>query len=126
MRIVKIDATYHSAKTLEKCLQEAERVKKNMYLEACLQQRRKFLPFVSSVDELLGVEATATLKRIDSDLTTKWRQPYSRTYGYVNSRIFITLMWATHRCIRGSRVPAHNISVQHLQWEYGTKINLFM
>ena len=35
-----------------------------MYLEACLQQRRQFSPFVASVDGLLGVEAMATPKRL--------------------------------------------------------------
>ena len=39
-----------------------------MYLEACLQQRRHFSPFVASVDGLMGVEAMATLKRIASRL----------------------------------------------------------
>ena len=83
-----------------------------MYLEACLQQRRHFSPFVASVDGLLGVEATANLKRIASRLATKWRQPYSKTFGYVKSRVAITLVRATHRCLRGSWVPAYRISVQ--------------
>ena len=55
----------------EKCLQEAERGKKWMYLEACLQQRRHFSHFVASVDGLLGVEATSTLKRLANRLATK-------------------------------------------------------
>ena len=42
-----------------------------MYLEACLQQRRHFSPFIASVDGLLGVEATNTLKRIVSRLATQ-------------------------------------------------------
>ena len=42
-----------------------------MYLEAFLQQHRHFSPFVASVEGLLGVEATATLKRIASRLATK-------------------------------------------------------
>ena len=50
--------------------------KKKMYLEACLQQCRHFYPFVASVDRLLGVEATATLKRIASCLANKWKQSY--------------------------------------------------
>ena len=70
-----------------------------MYLEACLQQRRHFSSFVALVDRLLGVEATATLKRLASRLATKWKQSYSKTCGYVNSRIAITLVRATHRCI---------------------------
>ena len=83
-----------------------------MYLEACLQQRRHFSPFVASVDKLLEVEATTTLKRIASRLSTKWKQPYSKTYGYFKIRVAITLVHTTHRCIRGSGVPAHRISVQ--------------
>ena len=47
-----------------------------MYLEACLQHRRNFSPFVASVDGILGVGATATLKRLAIRLATKWKQPY--------------------------------------------------
>ena len=96
-----------------------------MYLAAYLQQRRKFSPFVASVDGILGVEATATLKRLSIRLSTKWKQPYSKTCGYVKSRIVITLVRATHRCIRGSRIPEHRISVQQPQWEGGVGLNLF-
>ena len=99
--------------------------KKKMYLEACLQQRRHFYPFVASVDGLLGVEATANLKMIASSLATKWRKPYSKTCGYVKSRVAITLVRATHRCLCGSQVYAHRISVQRPQWEDGAGLNLF-
>ena len=95
-----------------------------MYLEACLQQRRTFSTFVASLDGFLGVEVTATLKSIASRLGTKWRKPYSKTCGYVKSRIAITLVRATHRCIQGSRMPAHQFSVQRPQWEDGTGLNL--
>ena len=125
MRVVNTDALYHVRKTPEKCLHEAERGKKKTYPEACLHQRRHFSPFVDSVDGLLGVEATDTLKRIASCLATKCRQPYSKTCGYVKSRVAITLVRATHRCIRGSQVPAHRISVQQPQWEDGAGLNLF-
>ena len=104
MRVMNTDAKCHSAKPPEKYLQEPERAKKRMYLEACLQQCRHFCPFVSLVDIFLGVAVTATLKRIASRLDTKWRQPYSRTCGYVKSRIAITMVRATHWCIWGSRV----------------------
>ena len=33
-----------------------------------------FFPFVTSVDELLGVEAVATMKKIAIRLSTKWQQ----------------------------------------------------
>ena len=115
MRVVNTDAKFYWGRTPEKCLEEAEKGKKKMYLEACLQQCRHFSPFVASVDGLLGVEATATLKRIPSPLASKWKQPYSQKCGYVA----ITMVRATHRCIRGSRVPAHRISLQRPQWEDG-------
>ena len=101
MRVVNTDAKSHLAKTPEKYLHEAERANMNMYLEACLQQHPHFYPFVASINGLLGVEATDTLKMIASCFETKWQQPYSRTCGYVKSRISITLVPATHRCIRG-------------------------
>ena len=100
MRFVNTYARSHSENPLEKCLQEAKRAKKLMYLEACLQQRRHFSPFVSSFDVLMGVQETYTLKMISICLAKNWRQPYPRTCGYFNSRFSITLVRATHRCIQ--------------------------
>ena len=125
MRVMNTDSKNHAVKTPENCLQEAERGKKRMYLEACLQNRRHFSPFVVLVDGFLGVEVTATLKMLDSRLATKWRQPYSRTCGNVKSSNAITLVRATHRCIRGSRVLVHQISIQRLQWEDRAGLKLF-
>ena len=125
MRVVNTDALMHRTKDPKRCLHEAERGGKRMYLEACLQQRRHFSAFVASVDGLLGVETTATLKRLASRLATKWKKFYSKTCGYVKSKISITLVRATHHCIRGSWVPAHLISVQQPQWEDSAGLNLF-
>ena len=106
-------------------MQEEEIAKRRMYMDACLQKLRHFSPLFASVDGLLGVEATDTLKIIASRLATKWRQPYSRTCGYVNIRISVNLVRSTHRCIRGSRVTAHRIRVQLPQWEDGAGLKLF-
>ena len=59
MHVVNTDTKSYWERFPERCLEEAERGKKKMYLEACLQQRRHLSPFVSSVDGLLGVEVTA-------------------------------------------------------------------
>ena len=72
--VMNTDAKSYWEKSLEKFLEEEEQSKKKMYLECCLQQRRHFSPFVASFDGLLGVEVTATLKRIASCLASKWRQ----------------------------------------------------
>ena len=111
MRVLKTDAKSYLSKTQETFLQESEQAKKNIYLEACLQQHQQLLPFVASIYGLLGVEAMAKLKRIAIRLATKWQQSYSRTCGYFNSRIAITLVWTTHQCFWGYRVMAHKISV---------------
>ena len=92
--------------------------------EACIQQRRHFSPLFALVDGLICVEATENLKRLAIFLATKWKQPYSKMCGYIKSRIAIILVRATHCCIRGSRVPAHHISVQRPQWEDGAGFNL--
>ena len=125
MRVVNTDAKSYWEKSPEKCLEKAEKINKKMYLEACLQQCRNLPPFVASVGGLLGVEATATMKRISSHLASKWRQSYSKTCGYFMSRIATTLVRAIHWCIRGSRVPAQEISVQRPQWEDGADLALF-
>ena len=39
MRVVNTDTLSYVQKTPEKCLHEAEREKKKMYVKACLQQR---------------------------------------------------------------------------------------
>ena len=44
MRVVNTNTLTYQSKAPEKCLHEAEQGKKNMYLEACLQQRRHFSP----------------------------------------------------------------------------------
>ena len=47
--------------------------KKRMNLEAFLQQRRHFSPFVALEDGMLEVEATTTLKRLAIHLAKKWK-----------------------------------------------------
>ena len=68
------DALTHRGKESERCLHKEEQERNKMYLEACLQKRRHFSPFVASVDGLLGVEDRAALKKLASCLATKWKQ----------------------------------------------------
>ena len=67
----------------------------------------------------------ATLKRINSSLAQKWKEPYSCTCGYVKSRVAITFVRTTHYCIQGFRVPVSHISVTRPQWEDGAVLHLF-
>jgi hypothetical protein len=98
-------------------LQEKEKERK--YLGACLENRRHFTPFVLSVDGLLGREDKTFAKRLAAKLAGKWQKPYSQVCGHVKARLSIAAVRATHLCLRGSRVPAHNISIRFLRWEDG-------
>ena len=116
VRISNTDAKSYRSRTPAKVLESQEREKKKKYLEACLENRRHFTPFVVSADGLKGREATALLRRLSSLLAKKWQKPYSVVCGYINMRISIAIVRATHLCLRGSRVPASQIS-RRPQWE---------
>ena len=71
MRVVNMDAASCLQKMPEKSLGVSERDKKRKYLDSCLQQRHHFSPFVVSINGILGTEAEAKLKCLDSRLTIK-------------------------------------------------------
>ena len=83
---------------LEKSLLSVER-KKSKDLDACLQKLQNLPPFIVPVDGLLSIEAESMLKRLASGLTTKWRQPYYMTCGYIHIRVSIKIM-------RAPRIPS--------------------
>ena len=97
--VVNMDVASYLQKTLDKILAVTEREKKRNCLDFCLQQRRHFYPFIVSVNGLLGIYAEAMMKRLYRSLSTKWWQPYSRTFGYVQSRFAITILQTTNYCI---------------------------
>ena len=106
-------------------MDNAEREKKKKYQHTCLNKCRNYTPFVALVDILLWVAAEATLECLASRLTTKWKDPYSRTCGYVKSRVVITLVRSTHSYIQGGKVPVTQISVTRPQWENRAGLHLF-
>ena len=112
MQVVNMGAPFYLSKNPKKCLENTEKEKNRNYLEACLKQRQNFTPFVASVDSLLRIEAAVTLKCIVSRLPKKWKEPFSRTCRYMKSRVAITIVRATHHCIRGAKVPASQFSVK--------------
>ncbi len=116
VRITDTDAKSYRSKDPHKVLAQHERKKKRKYLDACLAQRRHFTPFVVSTDGLVGRVAKELLKRLSLRLSDKWEQPYSVVRGFVNARISIAIVRATHLCLRGLRVSASKIS-RRFQWE---------
>ena len=54
IRIVNLDAGSYLRITTEKALAKADKEKKNLYLQACLERRRTFTPVVYSADGIPG------------------------------------------------------------------------
>jgi hypothetical protein len=106
-------------------LEAHEKEKKKKYLKPCLEQRRHFIPFVVSTDDLIGKEAKTFLKKLSSLLAEKWEKPYSVVCGYVNAQVSIAIVQATHRCLRGSRIPTSQMSHCRPQWEGKAGLGLF-
>ena len=65
--------------------------------------------FVVSTDGLLGKEAKILLKKLSAMLAEKWEKPYSEVCGYVNARMSIAIVRATHLCLRGSYSDEQNV-----------------
>ena len=126
VRVTDTDCKSYCRRDPMKVLASQEKEKKRKYLKPCLDQRRDFVPFVVSVDGLIAREAKATLQRLASLISEKWRRPYSVVCGYVQARISIAIARATNRCLRGARIPAHAMSNAHFpEWFDGSGFSLY-
>jgi hypothetical protein len=121
VRVADTDSKSCCKRTPFKVLESQEKEKKRKHLGAwCLENRRHFTPFVLSVDGLLGREAKTFAKR----LAGKWQKPCLQVCGCVKAWLSTAAVRATHLCLHGSRVPAHNISTRFLQWEDGAGLSM--
>jgi hypothetical protein len=123
--ITDVDTKSQQSKDPHKVLEAHEREKKKKYFEARLKQPRHFSPFVASTDGLLGKESRTLLKKLSALLAEKWEKPYSEICGYVNTRMSIAMVQASHLCLRDSRIPMSQISNHRPQWEDKTGLGLF-
>ena len=124
VRVTDLDCKSNRNTAPEKVLKRNERKKKSKYLQACLKQRRSFVPFVVSTDGMLGYEANNLAQRLAKKLAEKWNLPYSQVCGIVRARVSIAIARATHMCLRGSRIPANKMS-RRVQWDDGAGVGLF-
>ena len=124
-RVTDTDQPSYLSSTPAKTIAKQEREKKQKYLETCLEQRRHFAPYVVDTYGMLGEEAKAFNKRIGSMLAAKWKSPYSAVMGFVNARVSIAILRATHLCLRGSRVPYRHISTKRSDWDDGAGLGMF-
>jgi hypothetical protein len=49
-------------------------------------------------DVMMGCEASTFAKRLSAKLAEKWQKPYLQVCGYINNRLSIDIICATHLC----------------------------
>ena len=125
VRVTDTDAPSYRTRNPYSVIKSQEAEKKKKYLRLCLEQRRIFVPFVVSVDGLIGKEGRSPLlKQLSLPLAEKWKKPQSVVAGIVLSRMIFAILWATNYCIWGSRTPFHKVS-REIQWDGGSGIVLY-
>ncbi len=48
---------------------------------------------------MIGKESKLLLKKLSALLSEKWEKPYSEVCGFINARMSIAIMCATHLCL---------------------------
>lgn len=120
VKVVNLSSKSYADKEVTGVMEQAEEVKNKKYKASCEAQRRSFIPFICSADGLFGGEADRMMKIIVKTLAKKWYTPYAVICGFVGSRMGIAMIRATHRCLRGSRIPARVMSTYRPMWEDGS------
>ena len=95
--------------TPEKALAKAEKEKKDLYLQACLEHRSTFTPMVYSADRIPGAEALAAQKRSATLLSYKLKREYSEMCGFVRERMSLAIVRSNSLllcgpCDKGARI----------------------
>ena len=83
LRIFNLNVGSYLRMTPEKTLAKAEKEKKHLYLQACLERRRTFTSMVYYVDGIPGAEALAAQNRLAALLSYKLKQEYLEMCGFV-------------------------------------------
>ena len=89
--------------TPEKALAKADKEKKDLYLQACLEHRSTFTPMVYSADGIPGAEALAAQERLDALLSYKLKREYSEMCGFVRARMSLAIVRSNSLLLRGPR-----------------------
>ena len=101
IRIVDLDAGSYLPMTPEKALEKAEKEKKELYLQACLECRSTFTIMVYSADGIPGAEALTAQKRLAALLSYKLKREYSEMCGFVQARMSLATVRSNSLILRG-------------------------
>ena len=103
IRIVNLDVGSYLCMPPEKALAKAEKEKKDLFLQACLERKRTFTPMVKSVEGIPGAEALAVPRRLDTLLSYKLKREYSEMCGFVRARMLLAIVRSKSLLIRVPR-----------------------
>ena len=103
IRIVNLGAGSYLHMMPEKALTKAEKEKKDLYLQACLERRRTFTPMVYSADGIPRAEALDAHKRLAALLSYKLKQEYSEMCGFVRARMSLAIVRSNSLLLRDPR-----------------------
>lgn len=104
VRLTDTDQPSYVGKKVESVLLLHEREKKGKYLEDCIEARKDFTPFISSVDGVLSREAHLFIKQLIRFQFQKWDKTIMEVSNYIYTRLSLAILKATHQCLRGARV----------------------
>ena len=74
IQIFNLDTGSYLCRTPEKDLAKAEKEKKDLYLDSCLERRRTFTPMVYSAKGIPGAEALDVQKRLAALISYKLKR----------------------------------------------------
>ena len=93
----------NSHSSLPSSYRHHESLKRRLYECVREVEHSSFTPLVFSLTGGLGPNATAFYKCLSSQISDKWKQPYSTTSGWLRCRISFSLLRSSIVCLRGAR-----------------------
>ena len=101
IRIVNLNAGSYLPMKPEKALAKADKEKKYLYLQACLERRRTITQMVYSVDGIPGAKAFAAQKMLAALLSYQLKREYSEICGFMRERMSLAIVRSNSLLLRG-------------------------
>ena len=117
------DADTYKYEPMTALLVRCENIKKDKHGKHCHNQRKVFLPFVISVDRMLGRESPIVLYQLSRFIVDKRKEPLLQVRGWVKEQTAIAVARSYSRMIRGARISI-TLREQEPGWDLQSLIGL--
>ena len=112
LQVVNVDAGSYLCMTPEKALSKAEKEKKDLYFQACLEHRKTVTPMFYSEDRIPGAKALSAQMWLDVLLIYKMKREYFEMCGFVRARMSLAIVRSNSLLIcamwdKGGRIRQH-------------------